>query len=385
MKFFILKENLMSILKTVSCVIERNIDKTNDHCIYFKIFMNVLFVISFNKSLEVVYNHFLNCDTENGDFSVSLRKFNNIIKIVPNNELIEITKLDEELLICIKKLKFRISLASDYYYKKIFIDKDEQEIFSISSFQLQSIYKKIFFSISENDFRVYLNGIFFDIKGDVVHIVTSDGHRLSMYKFNLLNNNIFKQIIIPGKNFEDIVNIFQNYEEIKIFVSDTYVKFFSKNIIVKTNLLIGKYPEYLSILSNSLGSYLIFSRKDMLNLFLRVSILNKKSDCIVKMNIIGKIVHLSTYTNIKEYVEDVLEIFYYNGNDIVIAFNALYVIDILNAISDCFVLMIIKDHKSAIIIEPLSSFNDIKSLNFLEIQQFKKLNNSIYVLMPIRL
>lgn len=206
-----------------------------------------------------------------------------------------------------------------------------------------------------------------------------------MYKFNLLNNNIFKQIIIPGKNFEDIVNIFQNYEDVKIFVSDTYVKFFSKNIIVKTNLLIGKYPEYLSILSNSLGSYLIFSRKDMLNLFLRVSVLNKKSDCIVKMNIVGKIVHLSTYTNIKEYVEDILEIFYYNGNDIIIAFNALYVIDILNAISDDFVLMIIKDHRAAVIIEPFSSFNDIKSLNLLEIQQFKKLNNSIYVLMPIRL
>lgn len=385
MKFFILKENLMSILKIVSCVIERNIDKTNDHCIRFQIFMNVLFVISFNKSLEVVCNHVLNCDAENGEFSVSLRKFNNIIKIVPNNELIEITKINEELLICIKKLKFRISLASDYYYKKIFIDKDEQEMFTVSSFQLQSIYKKIFFSISENDFRAYLNGVFFDIKGDVVYIVTSDGHRLSMYKFNLLNNNIFKQIIIPGKNFEDIVNIFQNYEDVKIFVSDTYVKFFSKNIIVKTNLLIGKYPEYLSILSNSLGSYLIFSRKDMLNLFLRVSVLNKKSDCIVKMNIVGKIVHLSTYTNIKEYVEDILEIFYYNGNDIIIAFNALYVIDILNAISDDFVLMIIKDHRAAVIIESFSSFNDIKSLNFLEIQQFKKLNNSIYVLMPIRL
>lgn len=385
MKFFILKENLMSILKIVSCVIERNIDKTNDHCIRFQIFMNVLFVISFNKSLEVVCNHVLNCEAENGEFSVSLRKFNNIIKIVPNNELIEITKINEELLICIKKLKFRISLASDYYYKKIFIDKDEQEMFTVSSFQLQSIYKKIFFSISENDFRAYLNGVFFDIKGDVVYIVTSDGHRLSMYKFNLLNNNIFKQIIIPGKNFEDIVNIFQNYEDVKIFVSDTYVKFFSKNIIVKTNLLIGKYPEYLSILSNSLGSYLIFSRKDMLNLFLRVSVLNKKSDCIVKMNIVGKIVHLSTYTNIKEYVEDILEIFYYNGNDIIIAFNALYVIDILNAISDDFVLMIIKDHRAAVIIEPFSSFNDIKSLNLLEIQQFKKLNNSIYVLMPIRL
>ena len=385
-KFIIIKENLIFILKIMSCVTEKNfIDKKSDHCIFFRVYEKKLIVVSINEFLEVIYIYPIKEFCENGFFSVSLKKIINIIKVIPNNSYIEFIKNNEELLININYLKFRICLSSENFFYNFTINNDFS--FYISSLQLQTIYKKVFFSVAENDVRTYLNGILFDLQENLLYVVSSDGHRLSMYKLNFLNNNLFfKQIIISGKSFQNIVNIFQKSENIKVVVYDNYIKFMTENIIVKTNLLVGKYPEYLNLLNNLNGNFLICNKQELLDIFLRVSVLDKKIDCIIKMILINDNLFLSTYNNIKEYVEDKTKIVYYDGKDITLAFNAKYIIDILNVVNFEFVLMIISDSKSAVIVESFDcNIEDIKFLKNFQINNLRKRNDSIYILMPIRL
>ncbi|QQG46794.1 MAG: DNA polymerase III subunit beta [Candidatus Azosocius agrarius] len=388
MRFIIDKENLDYILKIMSCAIDRSIgDKSNDHCVLFQVCAKKLMIFSVNKSLEIIYTFFLSNVYEDGILSVSLKKLISIIKVIPNNEFIELKKINEELLINVKYLKFKICLSSEIFISNIHLENNNNSMFfMISSIQLQLIYKKIFFSISENDVRVYLNGVLFDIKGNILYAVTSDGHRLSMYKLNLLDNsNFIKQIIISGKNFSDVINIFQKYEIIKIIICGNFIKFITKNIIVKTCLLIGKYPAYDTIISNIIGDYLICNKKDILNIFLRVSILEKRIDCVVKMSLVNKILSLSSYTNIKEFAEDKMENFFYNGKNITIAFNAKYIIDIFNAILSEFVLIIISDFKSAVFIEPCDYNLNHELMDTFKIENLRNTNDNIYVLMPIKL
>ena len=103
------------------------------------------------------------------------------------------------------------------------------------------------------------------------------------------------------------------------------------------------------------------------------------------MSIVDNIIHLSTYTNIKEYVEDKLKFVYYDGDDISFAFNSQYVIDILHVIVSDFLLITIFDSNSSVMFESFDFFTDTQKLDSLKIKNYKNNNDNIYVLMPIRL
>jgi len=94
--------------------------------------------------------------------------------------------------------------------------------FAIKSKQLLKLLNKCKFSVSNDETRHYLSGIFFHQTqtDDKIFLTAAatDSHRMSISKVRLENNIEFEQIILPKKTIFQLCSLLENYEgEVKVF------------------------------------------------------------------------------------------------------------------------------------------------------------------------
>ena len=125
--------------------------------------------------------------------------------------------------------------------------------FIIKSRQLLKLLNKCKFSISNDETRHYLSGIYFhqtnlDEKFFLTAAAT-DSHRMSISKINLGDKINFEPIILPKKTIFQLVNLLADYEgEVKISNIKSKIKFeFEKKIFI-SKLIYGKFPNYLQVI-----------------------------------------------------------------------------------------------------------------------------------------
>ena len=125
--------------------------------------------------------------------------------------------------------------------------------FLINSKLLLKLLNKCKFSVSNDETRHYLSGIFFhQTQAEDKFFLTAaatDSHRMSISKLRLKEKIDFEPVILPKKTIFQLCSLLEDYEgDVKISNIKSKIKFELNNSILISKLIDGKFPNYTQVI-----------------------------------------------------------------------------------------------------------------------------------------
>ena len=244
-----------------------------------------------------------------------------------------------------------------------------QNEFLIKSKQLLKLLSKCKFSISNDETRHYLSGIYlhqteFDGKNYLTAVAT-DSHRMSISKVRLDQKINFEPIILPKKTIFQLSSLLDNYDgDVKISNVKSKVKFELNNSILVSKLIDGKFPNYVQVIPKNNQKKLEIDLKLFLNSVDRVASVSLDKKDGVKFNLTKESLNLSVNNTNSGDGNETLNVKF--DHDLEISFNSRYLIDVASQLEGDGVEIFFNDTGSPALIKDPADFD------------------SIYVVMPMK-
>jgi len=269
--------------------------------------------------------------------AIDAKVFSEIIRRLPDSDVeIESVEEDENVQIHItcEKAKFNIAGHSgDDYSFLPFIERNES--IAVSQFTLKEVIRQTVFSIAVNDNNKKMTGELFEIRDNILRVVSLDGHRISIRKVELKENYAPRKVIVPGKTLTEISKILSGgtEEDVVISFAANHVVFEFDDTVVVSRLIEGDYFNIDQMLSGDYDTKLAVNKKSFQDCIDRASLLISESDKKpIVMDIRDDIMDLSIRSqlgNMEENISIAKE-----GKDILIGFNPKFLLDALRVIDD---------------------------------------------------
>ncbi len=291
-------------------------------------------------------------------------------KISANSELNFELKTENKLSLKSENADFNLlCLPIDNF--PTFADEFEGQEISLNNSKFLKLLNKTRISISNDDTRHYLNGIFLHLTEahgrNFLTGVATDSHRLSSSSLEIDNVTDFTSLILPRKTvFQLCALLADSQDQLSMQMTDNKIKFtFGKTKLI-SKVIDGKFPDYKKVVPTSNDKTLIVSSRDFISSIERVASVSLDRKEGVKLLINKDNLQLSVNSaNSGEGNEKIQAKF--NSEKLNISFNSKYLIDIASEVEDKDLKINLKDSVSPVLIEDISD------------------KNSYYVIMPMKI
>ncbi len=200
------------------------------------------------------------------------------------------------------------------------------------------------FAAAKEESRPVLTGIYTQFDGDVMTMAAADGYRLAV-RTARINENFSKprDLIIPARALSEVARIIVDEEkEVGICLPGKrdLVMFFIENTVVSSQLLQGKFPDFGAIIPKNYTTTMTLYTSDLLRACKRAEIFARDNAYSARIMVrppraageIGEVMILGRSAERGENegsVDASIE-----GNELEVAFNIRYLIDVLNVIGE---------------------------------------------------
>ncbi len=271
---------------------------------------------------------------EKGVVAIDAKIFSEIVRKLPDNEVIIECDGNLQTTIVCEKAKFNISAKSgeDFSYLP-YVEKSE--MITISQFTLKEIIRQTIFSIADNDSNKLMTGELFQIEDNMLKVVSLDGHRISIRKTELEENYQSRKVVVPGKTLMEVSKILSGEAESKVNISFTnnHIVFEFDNTVVVSRLIEGDYFRIDQMLSSDYETKVKINKKEFLNCIDRATLLVKEGDKKpIIINILDDVMELKIKSQIGSMNDEIM--ISKEGRDLLIGFNPKFLIDALRVIDD---------------------------------------------------
>ncbi len=352
MKFIINREQIFAPLQKIVSVIEKR--QT------MPILSNILLIVNENSlvltgtDLEIQLVAKISIESEkSGKVTIPARKLFDIVKLLPANADITIAYSDDKVKITSGRSRFLLAILPADNYPE-FLETGLENEFFMNAGVLKKALDKTIFCMANQDVRYYLNGLLLHISNSKLKLVTSDGHRLSIYEDKIgMETGYESRIILPRKGIMELSKLLDNEEiELKIQFSDNNIRIEVDNFIFSAKLVDSKYPDFNKVFDQSFFNQLHIQKQPLLETLTRVAILSNEKFKGVTFDVSNDLLKLSSHNPEHDEAEEEL-IIQYQGDPISIAFNSQYLLEAVSKLdSELAVLTIASNSSSCFIEEP---------------------------------
>lgn len=345
MHFQITKNELLKGLRNVNRAISNRVTIPVLSGMLFQAENGVLTITGSDSHLSVK----INIESDN---STGLNIFNEGSIILPAKEIVSIINLMPENLILFESDGDNVKIKSgkavytlngtkaDEYPR---LPNDNGEEINVNVDDLVSVLEKTEYAVSQSETRPVLTGVNLFFEEDSFGAVATDAHRLSRFD-NVRFEGELKEIsnlIIPGDTVKQIPHLLKGKQEVGITIDNNIIVFKAGNTTVFSRLLEGEYPETDRLIPEGGDTKIIVNRDDFIATMERSMILGSdrhtshvtfkiggSSDGMfdtIELNISADELGSSSEEILVKEVE---------GEEVIINFNAKYMLDALSKIDD---------------------------------------------------
>ena len=237
-----------------------------------------------------------------------------------------------------------------------------QNEFAIKSKQLLKLLNKCKFSISNDETRHYLSGIFFhqnQIEDKTfLTAAATDSHRMSISKLRLNEKVEFEPVILPKKTIFQLCLLLEDYEgDVKISNINSKIKFELNNSILISKLIDGKFPNYVQVIPKNNQKKLEVNLQLFLDSVDRVASVSVDKKDGVKFNLTKDTLNLSVNNANSGDGKESLNVKF--DHDLDISFNSRYLLDIASQLGGEKIEIFLNDTGSPALIKDPSDFDSI--------------------------
>ena len=371
MQFVIKRDILLKSLNYVQGVVE----KKNT----LPILSNVLIELK-NKKLSIIatdldiifYDEISDVKilTEGSTTTSATILYDILRKISSNSELNFQLKTKDKLSLKSENSDFNLNcLPTDNF--PTFADDFTSEEIVLNNGKFLKLLNKTKISISNDDTRHYLNGIYLHLTEsngrNFITGVATDSHRLSSSSIEVEKVIEFKSFILPRKTVFQLCSLLgENSDQLNLQLGENKVKFNIGNIKLISKVIDGKFPDYKKVVPINNKKKLVVLSQDFIKSIERVTSVSLDGKEGVKLVISKDNLQLSVNNaNAGEGNEKIKAEF--NSENLNISFNSKYLIDISSEVEDKHLRMYLNDSVSPVLIQDNAD------------------KNSFYVIMPMKI
>ena len=242
-------------------------------------------------------------------------------------------------------------------------DEDfNQNEFLIKSKQLLKLLHKCKFSVSNDETRHYLSGIYIhqtEVEDkNYLTAVATDSHRMSISKIRLDKKIDFEPIILPKKTIFQLCSLLDSYDgDVKISNIKSKIKFELNNSILISKLIDGKFPSYIQVIPKNNQKKLEVDLKTFLSSVDRVASVSLDKKDGVKFNLTKNTLDLSVNNSNSGDGKETLIVKF--EHDLEISFNSRYLIDVASQLIGDNIELFLNDTGSPALIKDPGDYDSI--------------------------
>ena len=290
-----------------------------------------------------------------GDIVVSSRYLQEVARSLPEEKVsFEYDAASKICKISSGKSTFTLlSMSSDEFPKIRRVNG--KQCFNIKDTALRELIRKTIFSCASDESSPVFTGALFEIEENVVRMVATNTHRLSLDEDTIDEPQKGKHsYIVPKRILDELQHIMTSEipSDVQVNCTDSEMSFELGNIYFTTRLIEGRFPDYHKVIPSSFPTRITLKTEEFLAAVSRVALIARSSDYnTIKLAFSMGQVHISSNNPIIGQAEEIVPAVI-DGEDITIAFNSKYITDVLkNLRGDEFYFSVIAPLKPAAVRE----------------------------------
>lgn len=291
---------------------------------------------------------------EAGQITVPATKFKDIVKLLPDNQPVNLTLKDKHCVIVCGTSRFKLNTlpAEDFPHLG---EPENATPIQIGRESLTNLLDKTQFAMAIQDVRYYLTGMLFELKDNLLATVATDGHRLALARTaiegvegvaldailprkavlelqrligelkRLMPNHDNQITLNVGREFLQVILPFGEVDSTGQMQNPTLVSFTAR-------LIDGKFPDYRRVIPTSTTRQALIKQDELAHVLRRVAILsNEKSRGVVFNFVDASDLEIQASNAERDEASEQITV-KYQGDPLEISFNVAYLLDVLNVL-----------------------------------------------------
>ncbi len=209
---------------------------------------------------------------------------------------------------------------------------DDTTSFTLTSTALLTAINKTLFAVSNDDLRPAMTGVYFEMDKKGLQVVSTDAHRLVRFKRKDVSCPKTDSLIVPKKPLNLLKSALpDNDDELTVNYNNNHLFVTHGTTQMTCRLIDARFPDYKVVIPGDNPYKLTVSRTEFQSALRRVSVFSNKSTNQVVLNISGSELQLAAQDVDFSFEGNERMKCQYDGEDLQIAFNARFLIEMLNA------------------------------------------------------
>lgn len=209
-----------------------------------------------------------------------------------------------------------------------------------------------------SDTRMFLNGVYFEVTGDVMRLVATDSHRLAATELSFAPNEQTSNCagILPKKSVDEMARMLlgENGSSRISWTDRAFVLEVGKARFA-TRLIDARYPEYQRVIPAALPYRISFDRENLALALRQAEVMADGKEHIVRLDVSDESVRLKVTGEVNDMAEVEVPCIY-DGPRMVIAVNIRYLLDAVAVIGGERLNVGVRDSNSGMLITGLGNF-----------------------------
>jgi DNA polymerase-3 subunit beta len=214
-------------------------------------------------------------------------------------------------------------------------DLQEQNSFRIHQGLLRNMIRKVAFAVSSEEVRPILTGVLMVFEEDKLTLAATDTHRLAVRSAKVEGGTGAGQAIVPARAMSELVRLLTDEDgEVEVRLSSNQVLFVTPSgVNLYSQLIQGQFPNYQRVVPVGGDRRLTLETGPFRQAVKRASIVARNAAHRILLKTSGETVLITAESRLEGAAYEEVEVAR-EGEDITIAFNARYMLDVLNAVDE---------------------------------------------------
>ena len=347
------KQDLLTPLLTVAGAVDKKQSLPILSHILLKLMDNQLSLTATDLDIEITGVTPCHSSEGNGSITVPAKKIIDIIRSLDENTLPTLTYASGVVSIKEGRSQFKLTTlpANDYPNSEDDINEIE---FCLTKQELIRLLQSTYFAMSQQDVRVFLNGLLLEIEPQSITAVSMDGHRMALCRLPCQIHHEWHRLLIPRKGIQEILRLLGSIPDEKISLSTgkNHFKLITSQFSFSTKLIEARFPSYAKAIPKNHNKHVLIARDLLKRALSRIIILaNEKSRAVLLHIQSGQLTLIANNQEQEEAIESLSA--ETEGDELKIGINANYLLDVLNYIEDGLIKLSFLNTDSSILVESL--------------------------------
>lgn len=348
------KQELLTPLLTVAGAVDKKQSLAILSNILLTLRDNALCLTATDLEIEITGHLPVNSSEGSGSVTVPAKKMIDIMRSLDENATPIITFKDGIVTIKEGRSQFKLAtLAADDYPSSE--DEVNEVEFTVQKSALIHLLQSTHFAMSQQDVRVFLNGLLFELDSQGITTVATDGHRMAICRLPSQLNHQHQRLLLPRKGVQELLRLLNNVpdEQIAISAGKGHFKLVTQQYTFSTKLIETRFPPYAKAIPSAQDKQVLIDRDLLKRAISRISILaHEKSRAVLLSIQSGQLTLIANNQEQEEAIETLSA--ETQGDDLKIGINASYLLDVLNHLQEGLLRISLTTTDSSILVESLN-------------------------------